>query len=168
MLTDNSIPSDAEDVEDESPLKNTKRDLHDEDKEASRFGNKEVSEHDDSDRNREDAEDNDDNDDHEAGVCENCVNKMKTMEIQDRNYTKLEEEKKVLENQVSLLEAQLSNYNSATSESSVITKRQQIASSIDSKMVSLVVSELFKCKKFASDEVSLFLQNYLPRKNAIN
>ena len=145
-------------------------DLHDEDEEASRFGNEEVPEHDDSDRNREDAEDDDDNDnddDHEAGVCENCVKKMKAMEIQDRNYTKLQEEKKVLENRVSLLEAQLSNYNSATSESSVITKRRQIASSIDSKMVSLVVTELFKCKKFASDEVSLFLQNYLLRKTLL-
>ena len=156
MLTDDTIPSDAEDVEE----------LHDEDKEASRFGNEEVSEHDDFERNREDVEDDDD-DGHEAGVCENCVKKMKAMEIQDRNYTKLQEEKKVLENRVSLLEAQLSNYNSATSESSVITKRRQIASSIDSKMVSLVVTELFKCKKFASDEVSLFLQNYLLRKTLL-
>ena len=64
MLTDNSIPSDLEEIEVNSPPKNTRRVLHDEDKEASRFGNEEVSEHDDFDRNRDDAKDDDDNDNH--------------------------------------------------------------------------------------------------------
>ncbi len=99
--------------------------------------------------------------DDEAGLCKNCDRKIKAIEIQDRNYMKLEEERKALENWVALLPTQLSSYTSATSGSSVIAKCHQIAASIISKILLLATSKLFKCKKFALDVVRLFLKHLL-------
>ena len=151
MITDEPIPPNRA----KSKLLDDDNNVNDD--EAFRSDNEHQPDHEDSARKRE--SDHGESDDDGALPCNNCVKKMKAMEIQDRNYMKLEEEKKALENRVALLQSQLSSFTSATSDSSVITKRWQIATSIDSKLVSFVTSELFKSKKFASDEVSKFLKH---------
>ena len=81
---------------------------------------------------------------------------QKTYQLLLQEHHALQHEVDHLKNQLTLHRSTIANFRSATSESSVETSRNMFMTSITNHQVSLLVAEIFRTKKFASDNVSSF------------